>query len=126
MKRNALGAAALVLVACLAMLGLKTLREVQSVRQLCPVIDVDGGIAAAKVSCGSGGFQSIVCTNEGAAANTVYVGGSDVTATNGYPLCTSCAGGSAISIDTSQGEMYCASNSASADGGTPLKCLCGW
>jgi hypothetical protein len=118
---------AIVLVgAVAALVAATTLREVASARVLCPVIDVDGGIPAQAVNCGAGGYTSIVCTNEQGATNTVYVGGSVVTTANGYPLCSSCAGGSAMGIDTTQGEMYCTTGAASHDGGTPLSCLCGW
>jgi hypothetical protein len=104
------------------------MKEMQSTRVLCPVIDEDGGVAAAAINCGAGGFSTIACANPAGSANIAYIGGSDVTTANGFPICstgTSCAG-SSVAMDTEQGEPYCTTNAASADGGTPMRCLCGW
>lgn len=124
---------AIAVVVCIAAVAFvsfafKPLREVASARVLCPAIDEDGGIAAASVSCGAGGFNSVTCTNVADSTNVVYFGSSAVTSSTGYPVCTtasSCAG-STLSIDTHKGDLYCTTNTDSADGGTPIKCLCGW
>lgn len=121
-----LAAALIVAVGTFALTGFKKLTEVDSERVLCPVIDEDGGISASQVTCGAGGFSSVACTNVADSTNIVYLGGSAVTTSDGYPICTtasSCAG-STVQIET--GEVYCTTNTASADGGTPLRCLCGF
>jgi len=126
---RAANAAILILIAAICtglFIGARALREVGSARVLCPVIDEDGGVAANPVNCGAGGYTSVTCTNENGSANTVYLGAATVTADDGYPICSVCAGGSALGIDTHQGQMYCATNSASADGGTPILCICGY
>lgn len=113
---------ALVTALVMALAGARALREVGSARVLCP--SYDGGAASrALVTCGAGGFQTVACVN---ASNTaIHFGGSTVDTTNGYPVCTGCSAGATISMDTSQGQLYCTSTQDSVDGGMPLICICG-
>jgi len=116
--------AAMLAVLAVGGLAFKTLHHVKSERVLCPVIDVDGGVVAQELATG-GSYNSIACTNTG--SEPVYFGGSSVTTSSGFPVCTdssNCAG-SAWSLDTQRGQVYCTTATATHDGGTPIRCIYG-
>jgi len=82
-----------------------------------------GTSATAVKASGQAGYRTVRCANT-STTKTVYVGGSDVTDSNGYPVgATSAAIDGAITLDAAVTAPYCVV--AAADTSQTMRCITG-